>query len=158
MLATRLVEAGSKFVTVQLGGWDTHTDNWNKLKDKQLPTLDAGVSGLLKTLEAKGLLESTSVFVTGEFGRTPKINQRTGRDHYPRAMFCLLAGGGIKGGQVVGESDALGEGPKDRAITPDDVAATFYHSLGINHRQEFKTPSGRPVMITRYGNVIRELV
>jgi hypothetical protein len=158
MLATRLVEAGSKFVTVQLGGWDTHTDNWNKLKDKQLPTLDAGISGLLKTLEAKGLLESTSVFVTGEFGRTPKINQRTGRDHYPRAMFCLLAGGGIKGGQVVGESDALGEGPKDRAITPDDVAATFYHSLGINHRQEFKTPSGRPVMITRYGNVIRELV
>lgn len=158
MLATRLVEAGSKFVTVQLGGWDTHTDNWNKLKDKQLPTLDAGVSGLLKTLEAKGLLESTSVFVTGEFGRTPKINQRTGRDHYPRAMFCLLAGGGIKGGQVVGESDALGEGPKDRAITPDDVAATFYHSLGINHRQEFKTPSGRPVMITRHGNVIRELV
>jgi hypothetical protein len=158
LLATRLVEAGSKFVTVQLGGWDTHTDNWNKLKDKQLPTLDAGVSGLLNSLEAKGLLESTSVFVTGEFGRTPKINQRTGRDHYPRAMFCLLAGGGIKGGQVVGESDALGEGPKDRAITPDDVAATFYHSLGINHRQEFKTPSGRPVMITRYGNLIRELV
>jgi uncharacterized protein (DUF1501 family) len=158
LLATRLVEAGTKFITVQLGGWDTHNDNWNRLKTKQLPPLDAGVSGLLNALAAKGMLESTSVFVTGEFGRTPKINQRTGRDHYPRAMFCLLAGGGIKGGQVVGESDAKGEGPKDRAITPDDVAATFYHTLGIDHRHEFNTPTGRPVMITRYGNVIRDLV
>jgi len=158
LLASRLVEGGSKFVTVQLGGWDTHNDNWNKLKSKQLPQLDDGVSGLLRVLDAKGLLESTTVFVTGEFGRTPKINQRTGRDHYPRAMFCLLAGGGIQGGQVVGESDAKGEGPKDRAISPDDVAATFYHTMGIDHRREFKTPTGRPVMITRYGKVLRELV
>ncbi|MBG85561.1 MAG: hypothetical protein CMO80_01510 [Verrucomicrobiales bacterium] len=158
LLATRLVEAGSKFVTIQLGGWDTHNDNWNRLKTRNLPALDAGLAGLFNTLEDKGLLGSTTVFVTGEFGRTPKINQRTGRDHYPRAMFCLLAGGGIQGGQVVGESDAKGEGPKDRKITPDDVAATFYHTLGINHRQEFHTPTGRPVMITRYGNVIRELV
>lgn len=158
LLASRLVEAGTKFVTVQLGGWDTHNDNWNKLKTKQLPQLDDGLAGLLRALDAKGLLESTTVFVTGEFGRTPKINQRTGRDHYPRAMFCLLAGGGIQGGQVVGESDAKGEGPKDRKISPDDVAATFYHTLGIDHRQEFHTPTGRPVMITRYGNVLRELV
>jgi len=158
LLATRLVEAGSRFVTVQLGGWDTHNDNWNRLKNRNLPQLDAGLSGLLNALDAKGLLESTTVFVTGEFGRTPKINQRTGRDHYPRAMFCLLAGGGIQGGQVVGASDARGEGPKDRAISPDDVAATFYHTLGIDHRREFRTPTGRPVMITRYGNVIRELV
>ena len=158
LLASRLVEAGSKFVTVQLGGWDTHQDNWNKLKNKQLPQLDAGLSGLFNTLDAKGLLESTTVFVTGEFGRTPKINQRTGRDHYPRAMFCLLAGGGIQGGQVVGESDAKGEGPKNRKITPDDVAATFYHSLGIDPHREFQTPTGRPVMITRYGKPIRELV
>jgi hypothetical protein len=158
LLATRLVEAGTKFITVQLGGWDTHNDNWERLKSKQLPPLDAGLSGLLNSLDAKGLLESTTVFVTGEFGRTPKINQRTGRDHYPRAMFCLLAGGGIKGGQVVGESDAKGEGPKDRGISPDDVAATFYHTLGIDHRHEFRTPTGRPVMITRYGNVIRDLV
>ncbi len=106
----------------------------------------------------KGLLDSTVVFVTGEFGRTPKISQRGGRDHYPRAMFCLLAGGGIKGGQVVGASDAKGEGPKDRAITPDDVAATFYHALGIDPRKEYNTPSGRPVMIARYGTVIPELV
>jgi uncharacterized protein (DUF1501 family) len=158
LLATRLVESGVRFVTVNLGGWDTHSDNFRTLKDRLLPTLDAGLSGLFLALEAKGLLDSTTVFVTGEFGRTPRINQRGGRDHYPRAMFCLLAGGGIKGGQVVGESDAKGEGPKDRAITPDDVAATFYHSLGIDPRREYHTPSGRPVMIVRYGTPIKDLV
>lgn len=157
LLATRLVESGVRFVTVTLGGWDTHDQNFAKLKDKNLPTLDAGLSGLFLTLAAKGLLDSTSVFVTGEFGRTPKINQRGGRDHYPRAMFCLLAGGGMQGGRVIGESDAKGEGPKDKAITPDDVAATYYHSLGINPTKEYHTPSGRPVMIVRYGKVMNEL-
>ena len=158
LLATRLVENGVKFVTLNLGGWDTHDDNFNKLKSKNLPTLDAGLSGLFEGLAQKGLLESTVVFVTGEFGRTPKINQRTGRDHYPRAMFCLLAGGGIRTGQVVGASDEKGEGPKDRAITPDDIAATFYTALGINPQKEYHTPSGRPVMITRYGTPIKELI
>jgi hypothetical protein len=157
LLAARLVESGVRFASVSLGGWDTHQNNWTTLKDKLMPTLDAGLSGLLLALELKGLLGTTSVFVTGEFGRTPKINQRGGRDHYPRAMFCLLAGGGMKGGQVVGESDAKGEGPKDRVITPDDVAATFYKSLGIDSRKEYYTPSGRPVMIVRYGKPIPEL-
>ena len=157
LLATRLVESGVRFVTVTLGGWDTHQNNWTTLKNTLCPQLDAGLSGLFLALAAKGLLGSTSVFVSGEFGRTPKINQRGGRDHYPRAMFCLLAGGGIKGGQVIGESDAKGEGPKDKAITPDDVAATFYHTLGINHTKEYHTPSGRPVMIVRYGKVMNEL-
>ncbi len=158
LLASRLVQSGVRFVTVTLGGWDTHQNNWSSLKDKLCPQLDAGLSGLFLALAAKGLLDSTSVFVSGEFGRTPKINQRGGRDHYPRAMFCLLAGGGIKGGQVIGESDAKGEGPKDKAITPDDVAATFYHTLGIDHTKEYHTPSGRPVMIVRYGKVIDELL
>jgi hypothetical protein len=158
LLATRLVESGVKFVTVQLGGWDTHADNFAALKNRLLPDLDAGLSGLFLALAAKGLLESTIVYVTGEFGRTPKINPRAGRDHYPRAMFCLLAGGGIRGGQVVGESDAKGEGPKDKAINPDDVAATFYRQLGIDVRKEYQTPSGRPVMIVRSGEVIRDLV
>ena len=158
LLASRLVESGVRFVSVSLGGWDTHQNNWTTLKDKLMPTLDAGLSGLFLALESKGLLASTSVFVTGEFGRTPKINQRGGRDHYPRAMFCLLGGGGMRGGQVVGESDAKGEGPKDRIITPDDVAATFYKSLGIDPRKEYHTPSGRPVMIVRHGKPIPELV
>jgi hypothetical protein len=158
LLATRLVESGVRFVTVNHGGWDTHANNFTTLKDKLLPTFDAGLSGLLQALSSKGLLETTSVFVTGEFGRTPKITKLGGRDHYPRAMFCLLAGGGMKGGQVVGESDALGSEPKDRAITPDDVAATFYRSLGIDPRKEYRTPSGRPVMITRYGTPLPELI
>ena len=157
LLATRLVESGVKFVTVNLGGWDTHNDNFTALKTRKLPDLDAGLSGLFTALAAKGLLESTVVFVTGEFGRTPKINPRAGRDHYPRAMFCLLAGGGIKGGQVVGESDAKGEGPKDKPITPDEVAATFYSALGVNPRKEYLTPTGRPVMITRNGEPIKAL-
>ena len=157
LLATRLVESGVKFVTLNLGGWDTHRDNWNSLKNRNLPALDAGLSGLFRALDEKGMLESTSVFVTGEFGRTPKINQRVGRDHYPRAMFCLMAGGGMKGGQVIGASDAKGEGPKDRTISPDDVAASFMHSLGIDHTKEYHTPTGRPVMIVRHGNLIPEL-
>jgi hypothetical protein len=158
LLATRLIESGVRFVTVNLGGWDTHQNNWTSLKDRLCPQLDAGLSGLFEALHQKGLLDTTTVFVTGEFGRTPKINQRGGRDHWPRAMFCLLGGGGIQGGRVVGASDAKGEGPKDKAITPDDVAATFYQTLGIDHRKEYHTPSGRPVMIVRYGEPIKELV
>jgi hypothetical protein len=158
LMATRLVEAGVRFVTVQSGGWDTHADNFAALRGRKLPELDAGLSGLFMALAAKGLLESTVVYVTGEFGRTPKVNARAGRDHYPRAMFCLLGGGGVRGGQVLGESDAKGEGPKDRVITPDDVATTFYSTLGIDPRKEYLTPSGRPVMIVRNGEVLRELV
>ena len=158
LLATRLVENGVRFVTVNLGGWDTHSNNWSTLKDKLCPSLDGGLSGLFVALAQKGLLDSTAVFVTGEFGRTPKISTRGGRDHYPRAMFCLLAGAGMKGGQVVGESDAKAEGPKDKGISPDDVAATFYRSLGIDPRKEYHTPSGRPVMIVRYGEPIKDLI
>jgi uncharacterized protein (DUF1501 family) len=158
LLATRLVESGVKFVTVQLGGWDTHADNFASLKDKVLPNFDTGMAGLFRALEAKGLLASTSVFATGEFGRTPKVNAKAGRDHFPRSMFCLLGGGGIKGGQVIGESDAKAEQPKDKAITPDDVAATFYTAMGVNPTKEYRTPGGRPVMIVRYGNVIKELL
>ena len=90
--------------------------------------------------------------VAGEFGRTPKINARAGRDHFPRSMFVLMAGGGMKVGQVVGESDEKAMAPKDRPISPDDVAATFYKSLGIDHRKEYHTDIGRPVMIVREGN------
>lgn len=160
LLAARLVEAGVLFVTVSFGGWDTHADNFTQLKTKLLPQLDAGLAGLFNALSAKRMLESTSVFVTGEFGRTPKINQRSaegGRDHYPRAMFCLLAGGGMQGGQVIGESDETAAGPKSEAITPDDVAASFYKSLGIDVTKEYYTPSGRPVMIVRHGKPLTQL-
>lgn len=159
LLAARLVEAGVRFVSVDHGGWDTHDHNFPTLKDRLLPELDGALSGLLTALSQKGLLERTTVFVTGEFGRTPRIGrERAGRDHYPRAMFVLLAGGGIKGGQVVGASDARAEAPADgRGMSPDDVAASFYHTLGIDARKEYRTPSGRPVSIVRNGSVLREL-
>ncbi|MCA9174578.1 MAG: DUF1501 domain-containing protein [Planctomycetales bacterium] len=161
LLATRLVEAGVGFVTMTLGGWDTHQDNFTNLKERRLPPLDQGLSALLNGLDEKGLLDSTAVFVTGEFGRTPKINSRSeegGRDHYPRCMFMLMAGGGIRGGQVVGESDDKATMPKNEAISPDDAAATFYHALGIDHTKEYHTDTGRPITIVRDGNVIKELI
>ena len=160
LLAIRLVEAGVKFVSITLGGWDTHTDNFTKLSTKQLPKLDAGLSALYTGLSQRGLLESTAVMTTGEFGRTPKINSRSaegGRDHYPRCMFMLMAGGGIQGGQVIGESDEKAAGPKNDAIKPDDVAASFYHSLGIDPKKEFHTETGRPITLVRDGEVIEQL-
>jgi hypothetical protein len=159
LLALRLVEAGVRFVSVDHGGWDTHDNIFPQMKDKLLPELDGGLSGLLTALALKGLLSTTSVFVTGEFGRTPKISRdRVGRDHFPRAMFMLLAGGGMRGGRVIGASDARGEGPADgRGHSPDDVAATFYRSLGIDAAKEYRTPSGRPVAIVRHGTVIDDV-
>jgi hypothetical protein len=157
LLAYRLVQAGVRFVTVNFGGWDMHRDIFRNLKQR-LPELDQGLAALFEVLGEKGLLGSTTVFVTGEFGRTPRINnQRAGRDHWPRAMFVLLAGSGIRGGQVLGKSDEKGQGPVGDGFTPDDVAATFYHSLGIDHEKEYETTTGRPVMIVRYGKVIKEL-
>lgn len=160
LLAVRLVEAGVRCITLSTGGWDTHRDNFTKLKDNLLPNFDTGLAALLQGLESRGLLESTAVFVTGEFGRTPKINTRTaegGRDHYPRCMFMLLAGGGVRGGQVIGESDDKATGPRHDGFSPDDVAATFYHNLGIDHTKEYKTDTGRPVMIVRHGEVIPQV-
>ena len=158
LLASRLVESGVRFVTISNGGWDTHNNNWEALKTRQLPPLDQALSGLLTGLEAKGLLESTVIFVTGEFGRTPKINTtRNGRDHYPRAMFMLMAGGGVQGGRVHGASDEKAMGPANQGYTPDEVAATFYHTLGIDHTIEYATNTGRPIMVVRDGRVLNEL-
>ncbi|MEY3032885.1 MAG: hypothetical protein RLZZ622_1360 [Planctomycetota bacterium] len=159
LLATRLVEHGVPFVTISFGGWDTHLDNWTRLKERQLPPLDEGLSALFSGLAQKGLLDSTAVLVTGEFGRTPKINtERNGRDHYARAMFMLMAGAGMTGGRVIGETDGTGSGPLHDGHSPDDVAATFYQLLGIDPTREYQTSTGRPVMIVREGTVIPELL
>jgi uncharacterized protein (DUF1501 family) len=166
LLASRLIESGVRFVTLNLGGWDTHQDNWTRLSKGNgtrpglLPQLDTGLSSLLIGLEQKGLLESTAIFVTGEFGRTPKINSRSaegGRDHYPRCMFMLQAGGSIRGGQALGESDEKASMPANQGFTPDDVAASFYENVGIDHTKEYQTTTGRPITIVRDGSVIREL-
>ena len=145
-------------MSLQHGGWDTHVDNWKRLKNNLLPPFDTGLSALLTGLQQRGLLDSTAVFVSGEFGRTPKINpQRGGRDHYPRAMFMLLAGGGIRGGQVLGASDDKGQAPQGDGFAPDDVAASFYTTLGIDPYKEYVTNTGRPVMLVRNGKIIPEL-
>jgi uncharacterized protein (DUF1501 family) len=160
LLATRLVESGVRFVTVSLGGWDTHQDNFTRLKTTLLPRLDVGLAALFNGLEQKGLLSKTAVFVTGEFGRTPKINTRSaegGRDHYPRCMFMLMAGGRVRGGQVVGESDETASGPKNEGFSPDDAAATFYANLGIDHTKEYHSDTGRPITIVREGEIIQQL-
>ena len=160
LLAVRLIESGVKFVTVTLGGWDTHQDNFTKLSTNLLPKLDTGVANLFTSLSERGLLDSTSVMVTGEFGRTPKINSRSaegGRDHWPRAMFVLLGGGGMQGGQVIGKSDDKGQGPANDAITPDDVAASFYRSMGVDYTKEYHSNTGRPITIVRNGSPIKPL-
>jgi hypothetical protein len=157
LLAVRLIAAGVRFATVTFGGWDTHSANFRKSKEELLPQLDEGLSALLTTLEARGLLDSTVVLITGEFGRTPKINARAGRDHWPRAFCALMAGGGVKGGQFIGASDDQGMGPRSEPITPEQVATSFYHTLGIDHRQEYRTNTGRPVMIVREGTLLEKL-
>ncbi|HKB36117.1 MAG TPA: DUF1501 domain-containing protein [Gemmataceae bacterium] len=165
LLARRLVEAGVPFVTVTDRGWDTHDNLFNRLKEGytggtvgKVPTLDLAFSALLEDLSQRGLFNSTLVVLMGEFGRTPKLNTLGGRDHWPRVFSVALAGGGVRGGVVVGKSDARGEGPAERAVPPEDLARTIYRLLGIDARQEFHTADGRPVQVNQNGKVISELL
>jgi hypothetical protein len=158
LMARRLVEAGVRCVTIDHTNWDTHDNNFNVLKNDLLPLLDCGMAGLLSDLSDRGRLESTLVVVTGEFGRTPRINQNSGRDHWGPSFTVALAGGGIQGGRVVGKSDARAEKPDGTPYGPEDLAATMYRLLGINPDEEFYTPEGRPVKIANNGKVISELL
>jgi len=160
LLAIRLIEAGVRCVTISCRFWDHHKEIFPTLKNKMLPRLDAGLSALFQGMSQRGLNDSTTVLVTGEFGRTPELNKRPipGRDHYAKCMFMMLAGGGIKNGQVIGASDAKAAGPLDTEISPDDVAATFYHCLGIDPAQILQTPDGRPITLVRDGSPITELI
>jgi hypothetical protein len=157
LLTVRLVEAGVRFVTVLLDGWDTHIDNFNSLGRDLLPRLDQSLSALLTRLKEKGRLDSTAIFVTGEFGRTPKVNSRSGRDHWARAMCSLMAGGDVRGGQVIGETDDKAQGPANDGFQPDDLAASFYQNIGIDPKTEHEANVGRPIMLVRNGTPIREL-
>ncbi|WP_442510331.1 DUF1501 domain-containing protein [Novipirellula sp. SH528] len=154
LLTTRLIESGVRFVTVLLEGWDTHQDNFNQLGRELLPNLDQSLTAMLDRLKAQGRLDSTAVLVTGEFGRTPKINKDAGRDHWARAMCALMAGGSVRAGQVIGETDAKGEGPAGDGFTPDDLAATFFKNIGIDPKTEYDANVGRPITLVRNGSVI----
>src|SRR5579884_2746013 len=158
LLARRLVEAGVRCVTINYGGWDTHQDNFNALKNGLLPPLDAGYSTLLKDMHQRGLLETTLVVWMGEFGRTPRVNSSAGRDHWPGIISVCMGGGGLKTGTVVGSSNERAEYPKDRPIRVEDVAATLYKVMGINAEKEYMSPQERPIKINYDGTPIHELL
>ncbi len=158
LAARRLVEAGVRFSTVSFGGWDTHSQTFNAHKTRLAPTTDQVLAALLKDLDDRGLLDSTIVMCAGEFGRTPKVNKNSGRDHWARSMACVLAGGGIKRGYAHGTTDASGMAPATEPVTPDDVASTIFHNLGIAPNTELQTPTGRPIQIFREGKVIEKIL
>jgi hypothetical protein len=157
LMARRLVEAGVPFVEVTLNGWDTHDDNFNRVK-AQCATLDQGMSALLDDLTARGLLESTLVLWMGDFGRTPRINEKGGRDHFPACSSVLLAGGGVRGGQVIGSTDQNGAEVRDRPVTVPDLYRTVARTLDINADKQRVAPSGRPIKTVNGGTIIEGLL
>lgn len=156
LMARRLVEAGVSFVTCYYGGWDHHVSIFDGLK-KHMPPLDQGVAGLISDLDERGTLDTTLVIVLGEFGRTPKINERAGRDHWPHAMSVLLAGAGVPRGQIVGATDRDGAYASENIYSPEDFAATLYSKLGIDPRLVLHKKDGRPVQLVNGGSPMREL-
>ena len=156
LLARRLVETGVTFVEVTLGNWDTHQDNFNRSRTL-CGQLDQPFATLLADLKSRELLDSTLVICTGEFGRTPRINPNSGRDHYPRAFTSVLAGGGVKGGQVIGSTDAGGDAIQDRPVSVNDFLRTICHSLGIDANKQNMTSIGRPISIVDGGQVVKEV-
>jgi uncharacterized protein (DUF1501 family) len=160
LMARRLVEAGVKFVEVTLGGWDTHQNNFERVR--QLSSqVDPAMSSLIRDLRDRGMLDSTLVIWMGEFGRTPNINQRgaqPGRDHYPRAWSSVMVGGGIRGGQVIGRTDANAATVADRPVNTLDFMATVCRTLGIDYNKQNHAPNGRPIRIVdRPANPISQL-
>ncbi|HEX4591803.1 MAG TPA: DUF1501 domain-containing protein [Gemmataceae bacterium] len=158
LLARRLVEAGVQFVTIATGGWDTHQNNFTSLKKNLLPPMDRAYAALLRDLSDRGMLDSTLVVWMGDFGRTPKINPSAGRDHWASAGVVCMGGGGIKTGEVVGSTSALGEFVTDSPVAPQDVAATVYHALGVPLHTWFKTADGRPVELCPEGKPVKQLI
>lgn len=167
LLARRLIQHGVPFVTVNCSGWDTHENLVLQLRDGYsgaqqgvglLPTFDQAFAALLTDLQQSGLLEQTLVIALGEFGRTPKLNVRGGRDHWPRVFSAVLAGGGIPGGQIIGSSDSTGESPQDQPVTPRDLVASIYTLLGFDPNHTLTAPDGRPVPLVQDARPVAQLV
>jgi hypothetical protein len=158
LAARRLTEAGVRFVTVSLGGWDTHSQTFNAHKTRLLPQLDQTLSALIEDLSNRGQLDNTIVYCAGEFGRTPIINRNSGRDHWARSQAVVLAGGGFKRGYVHGSTDTNGMAPSTDPVSPDDVCSTIFSRLGLNPHQELNTPTGRPIQLFREGKVVDRLL
>ena len=157
LLARRLVESGVRLVTLNYGGWDMH----NRITDsitRTLPPFDQAYAALIRDLEQRGLLDSTLVMVSSEFGRTPKINRDAGRDHWPKVFSIVLAGGGMKRGMIYGSSDSIAAEPADSPLTVEDLASTLYHCLGIVSEKELIAPGNRPIEIVDGGKVRKDLL
>ncbi|MCC9601608.1 DUF1501 domain-containing protein [Stieleria sp. JC731] len=157
LMARRLVEAGTRLVTLTYGGWDMHQNITQGFRN-QMPSLDVGLSVLLDDLSERGLLDETLVMVSSEFGRTPKINPDAGRDHWPKVFSVMLAGGGIKGGMIYGSSDSTAAEPEDNPVSPADLATTMYRLLGIVADKELMAPGDRPIEIVDGGNLLTPLM
>ena len=157
LLARRLVEAGARFVTLSYGGWDHHQQITRGMR-RLMPAFDQGFAALLADLDERGLLDETIVMVSSEFGRTPKINADAGRDHWSKVFSVAVAGGGIRRGAVVGSSGATGNEPEETPVTPEDLATTLYHQLGIAAQKELMAPGDRPIEIVKGGRVRKELL
>jgi uncharacterized protein (DUF1501 family) len=158
LMARRLVEAGARCVTLSFGSWDRHGGNFTQLPP-QLDKFDQGITALVEDLHARGLDRDVSVIAWGEFGRTPRINKSAGRDHWPKASCALLAGGGMRMGQVIGSTNRLGEEPHDRPVHYQDVFATLYHQLGIDvENTMLYDATNRPHFLLDRREPIRELI
>lgn len=157
LMARRLVEAGVRCVTIDHTNWDTHYAQFPVLRNDLLPQLDGALPALFRDLSDRGRLDTTLVLVTGEFGRTPRINNRAGRDHWSSVSTLILGGGGIQGGRVIGASDAIAEKPASAPISPEDLAATLFSRMGIDPTEELHGPDGRPHLIVNRGRVISGL-
>jgi len=168
LLARRLVEAGTTFVTCHFGGWDSHWNHQGTM-ERHLPNVDQTVHALFNDLEQRGLIDQVLVVVMGEFSRTPKMNDggnggpplskgTPGRDHWGNALSVMMGGGGIKGGQIVGSTNRLGEVPQDRPLRPGDIHHTIFHVLGVDPTLHFNDHSGRPIAAVDHGSVIDELI
>ena len=157
LLARRLVEAGVRFVSLTAGGWDHH-DNIKDGIAKNLPPVDHALATLIRDLDERGMLDSTLVMLTSEFGRTPKINKTAGRDHWPRVFSVMMAGGGVKRGMIHGSSDALGGEPEEDRVGVQDLAQTVYNQLGITGDKELMAPGNRPIEIVDGGRILDEIL
>jgi len=157
LMARRLVAAGVRFVSLTYGGWDMHNQITAGMKG-QMPALDQALTALITDLDRQGLLKTTLIMVSSEFGRTPKINGTAGRDHWPKVFSVMLAGGGIKGGMIYGSSNATASEPEQDPVEPGDLATTVYHQLGIVADKELMAPGNRPIEIVDGGKLIRPLI
>ena len=157
LMARRLIEAGVRFTTVSYGGWDHHGGIEQAMRG-QAPILDQALAALISDLDERGMLDSTLVLVTSEFGRTPKINSTAGRDHFPRVYSMAVAGGGFRRGLVYGSSNSTASEPEEKPVRIEDVLTTVYQQIGINADKELMAPGGRPIEVIDGGEVVMELV